>query len=86
MGAFDPMLMKAKVIEGMIESLRDKDEERSLRIQSARTLGSSLERKGTDEGALEARAVEALTQSLKDEDEELREAAREALGKIKAKS
>ena len=85
MSIFDPMWMKTKVIEGMIESLKDKDEDRNLRIQSAMTLGKTLRVKGADQGVLEARAVKALTEALKDEDEKLREAARKALEMIKAK-
>jgi HEAT repeat protein len=79
----DPMWMKTKVIEGMIESLRDED--RSLRVQSASTLGKTLGVKGKDEGALEVRAVEALTRALKDEDKGVRKAAKKALKEIKAK-
>jgi HEAT repeat protein len=85
MVTLDPMWMKTQVIEGLINSLKDKDEDRDLRIQSAETLGKTLCRKGTYEGALEERAVRALTEALKDEDEKLRKAAREALDIIKAK-
>lgn len=85
MGIFDPMWMKTKVVEGIIKSLKDKNEDRDLRIQSASTIGKTLGVKGKDEGSLEVRAVEALTRALKDENEGVREAAREALERIKSK-
>lgn len=78
MCAFDPMQMKAMVIEGLIEDVKGEDP------LSARTLGATIG-VGVRFPELEARALEALTEALKSDNEEFREVASAALDEIKAR-
>ena len=66
-------LKASKNLKGLIEALNDKYGD--FRLEAARALGNIGD----------SRAIEPLIEALKDEDNYVREAARAALEKIKAK-
>ena len=66
-------LKASKNLKGLIEALNDKYGD--FRLEAARALGNIWD----------SRAIEPLIEALKDEDNYVREAARAALEKIKAK-
>lgn len=78
MCAFDPMQMKAMVIEGLIESVEGEDP------QAAVTLGHTLG-VGMRLRELEKRGLKALTKALESDNKEFSEAARAALEEIKGR-
>jgi HEAT repeat protein len=74
MGKPDTEKMKAeRDVEGLIKAL--KDENGFVPVNAAKALGEIGD----------TRAVEPLTEALKDKKKDVREAAKEALKKIKAK-
>lgn len=75
---FDPMQMKAMVIEGLIESVEGGD------VQAAETLGHTLG-VGVRLRDLEQKGIQALTKALESDNQAFREAAKAALEEIKAR-